>query len=64
MQPGYCDHVWVVEASRKYRVQRLRPDTTTLAPGENSFFADLDVDELESDSDAVSDASFSPSSTR
>ena len=41
MQPGYYDHVWVVEASRKYRAQRLRPDATTVAPGENAFFADV-----------------------
>ena len=39
-QPGYCDHVWAVEASRKYRAQRLHPDATTVAPGENAFFAD------------------------
>ena len=39
-QPGYCNHVWAVEASRKYRAQRLRPDATTIAPEENAIFAD------------------------
>ena len=39
-QPEYCDHDWVVEVSRKYRAQRLRPDATNVAPGENAFFAD------------------------
>ena len=41
MQAGYCDHVWVVEASRKYRAQRLCPDATTVAPVENAFFAEV-----------------------
>ena len=45
-QPGYCDHVWAVEASKKYRAQRLRPDATTVAPGENAFFADVEESQI------------------